>query len=154
MKPLPSILNARSSARGKARRGVAILEAMVAGMLLAVLITLTLRMFAAAAVERRVVEKRTIALEQVAGAIERTSALAWDEITLERLAKIRLAPSIEQILPGAALAWTLEPADSNPSAKHLRAELSWQNPTGAPAAPVRLNYWVYQPASDSAGGSP
>ncbi len=136
------------------RRGVMLMEAVAAGALLAVLLIISLRVMAAAALERRVVEKRTVAIQEAANAIERASALSWEQITPERLAEIRLSPAVEQFLAGAKLAWTVEPTASGPTAKHIRAELTWQSPNGAPSAPVRLNYWAYAPPAGSPGGSP
>jgi hypothetical protein len=131
-----------------------VLEALVAAALLAVLLVISLRVLAAAALERRAIEKRAVALEVAAGAIERATAVPWDQLTPERLAEIRLPPSVERILAGAKLTWTLEPAGSGPAAKHIRAELAWRSPTGAPEAPLRLSYWVYAPPESLAGGSP
>ena len=108
--------------------------------------------FATAAVERRATEKRAIALVEAAGALERTTALEFDEITPQRLDAIRLSPKIESILGEAKLNWTIEITTSQPPAKHVRAELAWQNQV--PSAPVRLNAWVYQRPTKPPGKSP
>jgi hypothetical protein len=131
------------------RRAVALLEAIAAAALLAVLVTVCLRMFALTALERRAVEKRAIAMQEAANAIESVAALPWDQVTPERLAEIELSPSVKEILPGGALKLSVEPATTGPpgtigpQGKHVRVELTWTNATGGVDAPVRLAYWAY-----------
>jgi len=139
--------------KGK-RQGFVLLEAMAAGALLAVLLVVLLRVLGAAALERRAIERRAIALQVAAGAIERATAVAWDDIDAERLAEIRLSEGVSRILPGATLTWAVEPVKATPEAKHIRAEVAWQSPTGAPGAPVRLHYWAYAPQQTSSGAVP
>jgi Tfp pilus assembly protein PilV len=145
---------ANRAASKRRRRGATLLEAAIAAGLLAVLMTAWLRVATFVAVERRVAEKRAIALQELAGAIERARALPWSQLTPDELATIHLSPQVEACLPGATLSWTVTPATSGPSARHIRAEIAWQSPTGAPSAPVRLSYWAYAPPKASAGGSP
>jgi hypothetical protein len=136
------------------RRGTLLLEAGVAGALLAVLLAISLRVLATTAIERRAVEKRAVALEEAASAMERAAALPWDQLTPERLAQIRLTSGVEKILVGAKLQWTVEPSTSGPTARHLRATITWQSPTGAPHAPVRLSSWAFAAAGTARGESP
>jgi hypothetical protein len=129
-----------------------LLEAIVAATLLAVLLVVSLGVLGAMARERRAVEKRAIALQEAAGALERARAIPFEEITDGRLAEIRLSPSIEEVLPGAAIAWKVEPVETTPPARHIQAEVSWQSPVGGGMAPVRLNYWAYAHNRSSGGG--
>ena len=136
------------------RTGVILLEAAAGGALLAVLVVILLRVLGAAALERRAVERRAIALQVAAGAVERATALEWNEIDAERLAEIRLSEGVSQILPGATLTWAVEPVQATPKAKHIQAEVAWRSPTGAAGAPVRLHYWAYAPEQTASGTVP
>lgn len=135
------------------RTGFLLLEAIVAAALLAVLLGVSLRVLGATAVQRRGVEKRVVALQEAAGAMERARALAWDELTLERLEEIAISPEAEPILSGASVRWTVEDSTSQPATRHVVVEITWQSPAG-PTAPVRLNYWAYAPQGASPGGAP
>jgi hypothetical protein len=137
----------------RASRGAFLLEAAVAGALVAVLLTITLRLLGIAAIERRAAEKRAIAIEEVAGAVERARALDWEETTQDRLAKISVSPALPNLLPGAKLSWSLETSADGPPAKIVRAELTWNGPT-AGTTPARLSYWVFAPAAGPSGGAP
>jgi hypothetical protein len=138
------------------RLGSMLVEAVVAAALLAVLLGVSLRVLGAVGGERRAIEKRAIALQEAAGAMERARALAWNEITPERLQSIGLSPSAAQILTGAAMRWTVEPAATGPPARHLRLQITWQNPSGGPSPPLQLDSWAYAPLSSQAppGDSP
>ncbi len=123
-----------------------LIEAAVAGALLAVLTLVAVRVLAAASLERRRVDQQVIALQEAAGAMQRVTALPWDELTAERLAEVRLSEGAPRALPGAELRWTVEPTEAVPAAKHIHVQLSWQSPNGAPQRPVRLDYWAFAPA--------
>ncbi len=61
-----------------------LLEAIVAGVLLAVMLGLVLRTMTLGAIERRRTDHRAIALQEAAGALERAAALPWDQLTEQR----------------------------------------------------------------------
>ena len=132
------------------RRGYMLMETMAGAAILAVLITVCLQMFASVSVSRRASERRAMALQEAANTIERISALPWDQITIENLTAMKLAPSAQEHLAGATLKLLLRPIETIPFAKQVQVEITWQNDAGGMDAPVRLNYWFYpQP-----GGSP
>ncbi len=125
------------------RRGFSLIEIAVAAALLAVLIGVSAQMVVATNAQRPALEKRAIALQQAANIIERVTAWPWQDITAERLASVKLAPSVTELLPGAALKLSVEPAVDAPPGKHVRVEISWTNAAGGTDSPVRLNYWAY-----------
>jgi hypothetical protein len=134
------------------RRGAFLLEAAVAGAMLAILLTLSLRLMTVAANERRTSEKRAIAIEQLASMVERARMLGWQKTNAQQLADLALPSSLENLLPGAALRWEVEEVNSGPPAKMVRAELRWQSPTaGAAPLTTRLTYWTFAPPA--AGGA-
>ena len=127
------------------RRGVFLLEAIAAGALLAVMLALVLRAISATALERRRMEHRAIALQEIAGAMERAAALLPQEISLEMLDRIQLSPAIDDLLPRPKLTWTMTPDDSLAGGKHIRAVLTWQDFRGSQPADVSLEYWAFAP---------
>jgi Tfp pilus assembly protein PilV len=126
------------------RRGIVLLEAVVAFGLLAVLITVCLQMLAATAAARRAAEQRAVALQEAANIVERIAAAPWDQISTERLAEVGLSSSVREILPGARVELTVEASnDAGPPGKHVELEISWTNAGGGSDTPVRLGYWAY-----------
>ena len=130
------------------RRGIVLLELVVAFGLFAVLIALCLQMFLSTAAARRASERRAGALVESGNLVERAAALPWNEVTPERLADFKLSSSVEEILPHAVVKATLEPSTEGPRAKHVQVEITWNNPSGVADAPVRLSYWAYAPAGE------
>lgn len=131
-------------------RGVVLLEVVVAFGLLAVLITVCLKMMVSTAVGRRAVERRAVALQEAANIIERIAAMPWDQVTPERLADVELSPQVREILPGAAVELKVEAsADAGPPGKRVGLEITWTNAAGDSDAPVRLSYWAYAAGKES-----
>jgi hypothetical protein len=131
------------------RRGVALLEVVVAFGLLAVLLTICLQMLAATAVQRRAVDRRAVAVEEAANIIERISALPWDQVTAERLAAIRLSPDAGHSLPNGAVTLAVESSADGPRGKQVQLAITWSDPAGETERPVRLSYWMYAPPTGS-----
>jgi hypothetical protein len=125
-----------------ARRGAFLLEAIVAGALLAIMLTLVLRAMTVTAVERRRTEHRATALQELAGAMERATALPAQEISPQKLERISLSPWIDDLLPQPKLTWTVTD-EAAPDAKHIRAVLTWQDLRGQHPARVHLDYWAF-----------
>jgi hypothetical protein len=131
-----------------------LLEAIVAGALLAVMLGLVLRAMTLGAIERRRTDHRAIALQEAAGAMEQAAALPYDEITPERLARIQLSSKVNKLLPRPALTWTVTQVDASPPARQVRLDLTWQDLRGVRPADVRLNYWAYSPSPVAAKENP
>jgi type II secretory pathway component PulJ len=130
----------------RARKGFVLLDAVVATGLLAVLLTVSVRWVTSMSAARRAIDDRAIALQLAANAMERASTLAWPQLTKDRLDELANQALVGEVLSGAALSLTVEPAVGELAAKHIRAEITWNNPGTAPKAPVRLDYWAFEPA--------
>lgn len=136
------------------RRGAFLLEAIAAGALLAVMLALVLRAMSATAVERRRMEHRAIALQEIAGAMERVAAMPAQEISPEALDRIGLSQSIDDLLPRPKLTWTVTQDKATPDAKHIRAMLTWQDLRGQQPARVHLDYWAFTPPTAASQVAP
>lgn len=143
-----------TSQQARRRRAAALIEAIVAAALLAVISTVLMRSLSLAAIERRAVQQRAIALVELADAAERATALSWEDLTPDRLAVFQLPNDCLPLLPDGRLTWTIEDSTAAPEAKHVRAEITWRAPSGGPSPPARLNFWVYRAPPAAAGGVP
>ena len=125
------------------RRGMMLLEVMVAGTLLAVLLAICVQLLSAAADQRRAADQRQSAIEELANLMERIAALPWSDLTMDLATKEqeKLSPSAKSQLPGAELKIEIIPSPEEPDAKRITASLRWQNRTGQYLAPLSLTTW-------------
>ncbi len=128
------------------------MEVLVASGVLAVVATIAIGMFSLTATARRSSDRREIALQEAANAVERASAIPFTELTADRLAQIKLSPAVAELLNGARLSLAVEPADDELPARHVTVDVSWISASGASEPPVRLDFWAFAPPA--AGGSP
>ena len=127
------------------RRGSILIDAAVATALLAALLTFSLRAMTTMAAGRRAGEHRAVAVQLAAGALERAGALAWDDLTSEKLAALAHDHPIDAALSGAQLKLFVDESTGDPSGRHVCAEISW--PTNSkPTKPVKLHRWFHRPA--------
>jgi type II secretory pathway pseudopilin PulG len=132
------------------RSGYILLEAILAAALLAVLMTVSLRMLSAISAQRRAAEQRAIALEEVANLMERALARPWNEISSQSASPSDVDDSLQRILPGAAATMTVEPSDDTLEGKHLHATITWKPAASRPDAAVTLHFWAYPEPKASA----
>jgi len=126
----------------QSRRALSVLELLVAMVLLATLLAVSLQLIAALAQQRRALDRRQQALREAANCMERIAARPWDELTPERLTATRLSPEAQQSLPGAALAIDVVPA-ADPEGKRIVVSVAWQEGDAQPERSVRLVAWRY-----------
>ena len=141
------------------RRGILLMEVFIACGLLAVVVAVTVEMLSMTATARRAGDRREMALQEAANAVERAAAIPFAELSDERLSQIKLSPAVAALLPGAKLKLVSEPgdelADNALPAHHVTVEVSWTSATGGNESPVRLDFWTFAaPAPISAGGAP
>lgn len=134
----------------RARRGIVILETVVASALLVALVAVSLQMLSTAAAQRRAVDGRAIALAEAANVAEQISTLPFDEITTDALAAIQLSAAAKRSLSQGELKLDVEPLNSPPQGKRVSIEITWK---GSPRieSPVRLTIWTY---ATSRGSTP
>jgi hypothetical protein len=121
------------------------MEAIAAAALLAVALALVIRAAGGTALERRRMEHRAIALQEIAGVMERAAALPVADVSAETLNRIQLSQQIGDLLPHPQLTWTVAQDEATPDARHIRAELTWQDLRGTQPASMHLDYWAFMP---------
>jgi hypothetical protein len=126
------------------RRGVILIEVIVACGLAAVLLTICVQVLTLMAVERRAVERRVIALQEAANLIEQASAIPFAQLTRENLNTLFVDPALATLLPDAKVSFSVDD-EQEPLAKRVTMELSWLGAGRRRESPVRLTTWVFAP---------
>jgi Tfp pilus assembly protein PilE len=129
------------------RRGIGILELLVAGILLGTLMTLCLEFFGAVAGQRRALQQRQAATQEVANVMERIAARPWESLTTERLKEVPFSEEAKAQLPEAQMEIDVATPADDPTAKRVTVSVQWQNAAGELVRPVRLVAWRYQTTS-------
>jgi Tfp pilus assembly protein PilV len=124
------------------RRGFTVFELGMAVMLLAVAMSVAVQVLGAVAQQRRAVQRRELAVQEVANLMERLTARPWERLA-DDAGQARLSDAAERSLPGAELKVAVEPADAPIVGKRVSIRLHWKNRAGEFDAPVRLTTWVY-----------
>ena len=124
------------------------IELAAAGVLLAMILGICAQFFRATAAQRRGLEARRLALQEVANLMERLCALPWAEVDAEAVRPIELSEEARQAIPDGEVGIDVVQPDDDPSAKRITVVLSWRPQPGQPPRCVRLAAWKYQTESD------
>ena len=130
------------------RRGVSLIELAAAGVLLAVILAVCAQFFRATAIQRRGLEARRVAMQEVANLMERLCARPWEEITPESPGPIEPSEEGRKALADGQVEIDVFQPDDEPSAKRITVVLRWQPQPDQPPRSVRLVAWKYRPGSD------
>jgi len=127
-----------------ARRGMTIAELMVALFIMTTAMVAIVQLLAAAAGQRRAVEERRIALQEVANAAERMGSLAWDETGPEK--RVTWEPSAEftSALPQATCTAEVAEETGPPVMRRIRLSVTWPNAVGQTREPVTVAIWKFK----------
>jgi hypothetical protein len=124
------------------RRGMMMLEAIVAGTLLGALLVVCLQLLSAAAAQRHAADQRQCATQMLANVMEQLAARPWDELTSGTVARENI--SVGDQLPGAELKMEVVAESKEPGAKRITATIRWQDRSGRLVAPLKLTTWKYK----------
>lgn len=135
---------AASSPRPCRRRGSLLPEMAIATILLAAAMTMTVQVLGHAGQHRRSADHRQRAILEVANAMERISAMPFDEVTHNRANQLKLSPASASLLPDAELSIAVKEERPGPdrSSKRVTVRLRWRGRSGEWEAPVRLVTWI------------
>jgi hypothetical protein len=126
------------------RRGSLLAEVTMATVILVIAMTLTLRVLAMVALERRDFERRQRAVIEVANLMERVTAVPFDQVDPELARGMTLSDAGRRLLPDSDLAVDVQPkaGGGGRPAKRISIKLRWRGRSGEWAAPVRLTSWI------------
>jgi prepilin-type N-terminal cleavage/methylation domain-containing protein len=124
------------------RRGMTLIELVVAAALLATVLVVCLQLLAATALQRRAANQRQLALQEVENTIERLTAKPWNELTPQTT--VQLPAAVRSRLPGAELKVEVATAPAEPSAKRIAVSLRWKDHSGQFTKPVAIVTWRWK----------
>ncbi len=124
-------------------RGSLLVELVIAAGLLAVILSLTVKVLGQVGQQRRAAERRQRALVEASNAMERITARPYDEITSQNAGAVKLSPDATATLPGAELNVDVrDESVSGVSSRRVAVRLRWRGSAGEWEAPVRLVTWI------------
>lgn len=129
----------------KTRNAMTVLEVMLALAVLSLAFVLLAQFLTASAQQRRVSERRRIALQEVANSLERVAALPWDEVTSEKLAAWKPSSAASTVLSQAQMRSIVATEPGPPEVKRVRIEVAWTDASGQLVEPIGLTTFVYRP---------
>ncbi len=128
------------------RRGSMLAEAAMSAVLLAIAMALTVKVLGWVAMERRAVERRQWAAQEVCNVMERITARPYEAVTSGAAGAITLSEEVRRMLPGAEL--KVDVAEDDPAggkgSRKVSVQLRWKARSGGWDAPVRLCSWVHR----------
>lgn len=127
------------------RRGITIAETIAAVALLAIAITVSMRVVGWIASERRTVERQTWALQEATNALEALRARPVAELTADA---VRANPPVlsddsRTTLPGGQLLVSIREQTGSPAARWIQVTVLWKDASGGSVASIRLSTWVH-----------
>jgi hypothetical protein len=130
------------------RRGSLMIDATIALMLLAIAMTLTVRIVGWTALDRRDADRRQRATSEVVNALEQIATIPYESLTRDTIKQFSLSPQAKSLLPGAELG--LDVVENDPvggeGSKRVTARIRWRDRSGEWQSPVTLTTWTYRRA--------
>ena len=124
-----------------ARRGVMLMEMIVACAILGVLLTVSLQLLAGLAAQRRAADQRQLASIEIGNVMDRVASRGWAELTQASVARETLAESVRRQLPGAELKIEVSVLPKEPEVKRIFVSLTWRDRAGQPLPPLQVVTW-------------
>ncbi len=131
------------SPRGRGRRGMTIIEVVVAASVLAVLLASSVQVLSTLSKHQRAAERRVLAIETTQAMIEQLSNRRWDDLTPQLADELTVPQRVRPFLPGAKIKATVVDEQEPVEAKRITVQLTWNSLGGQPAGPVRLTAWAF-----------
>jgi Tfp pilus assembly protein PilV len=133
---------ATSSIPAARRRAFTMVEVTLSVFLLAVAMTTTVQILGWVATQRRAIERRQWAIQEVANLMEHLTAESWDRVTPDSARALTLSDEIRRKLPEPELKLDVDETEAGRGEKRLALQLRWRNRSGTWEAPVRLTAWI------------
>jgi len=118
----------------------------MSAVLLAIGMTLTVKVIGWVALERRACDRRLWAAQEACNVMERVTSLPFDEVRSGPKDDVSLSPQARAMLPGAELKVEVVADDppEGPGSKRVAVRLRWHDRSGGWDAPVRLTSWIHR----------
>ena len=130
------------SRRHNSRPGLTLVELTIAVAVFSVLLATSMKMIFAASNQMRANERRNVALQTVQAVSEQIENMPWNSLTTEAASQIPIPELAGPYLPGAKLTVAVND-ETDPPAKRVLVEITWNGRGGQRSEPVRLTSWVF-----------
>src|SRR5262245_6373187 len=117
--------NYSSDKHQRRRRGVTLFELTIALFILSTAMAAIVQLTAVTAGQRRTIEHRRIALQEVANQAERIFLLPWDETSAEKLTTWQPSADLVAALPQATCTVEVLDETGGPQARRIRLLITW-----------------------------
>jgi Tfp pilus assembly protein PilV len=129
---------------GRLRRGMTLLEAGVAILVMSAAMVAVVELVGALNKERRIRHQRQVAVLELANQAERVTLLNWEDIAPDRFTKWEPSPMLLDAIPNAVCqAQVQEDSDQQPTARRIELSIGWKNAAGEAVKPATLTVWKY-----------
>lgn len=136
-----SFCRPRSSGQSQRRRGVSILEVVIACILVSALVSVSAQLLRLVNRTQADTQRRETAVQEANSVLERITLAPWVNLTSEKLASETKPVSS---LPDGKLKVAVDQVPQEADAKRITVEIDWKTGQAMRASPVRLSAWVYR----------
>ena len=126
---------------GRQRRGATVTEATIAIAIAAAVLAGVAQLMALASHQRRISERRAMAVREAGNLMENLMSRPWAEVTSEKLAAIELSDECSENLPDARLQVEVSSEGDDDQVKRIDVQIDWRNTANQRGEPVRLVAW-------------
>src|SRR5438552_759514 len=128
------------------RRGMTIAELMVALLIMTTAMVAIVQLLAVTGGQRRTIEQRRIALQEVANQAERVALLLWDETEPDKLTTWQASADLTAALPQASCTAEVNEEAGPPKLRRIRLFVTWPDAAGQGREPVAVTIWKFAEA--------
>jgi hypothetical protein len=143
LSPFPKPYSPHTSRRFR-RRAMTVLELTVALFILTTAMVAIVQLVATTATQRRAIEQRRIALQEIANQAERIALMSWDETAPGLLTSWQPSSDLSAVLPQATCTAQITDEAGSPTYRRIRLLLIWPNAAGQPLEST-LTIWKFRP---------
>jgi hypothetical protein len=118
-------------------------ELTVALFILTTAMLAIVHLMGAAAMQRRFVDQRRVALQEVANQAERVALLSWDDLVPEKLTAWKPATDLTKALPLAKCEAEVTDETDGPPARRIRLSVIWTDAAGQEVEPATVTMWRF-----------
>ena len=130
----------------RTRRAFSLVEVIAAIVLLAMLLSLSVKGLSALSASQRRIEQRGWAVQTAASVLEQATGRDPAEIDSAFVQQMSASTQVQQTLSGGQLTIDVGEATAlgeTPVARRVTVVVGWNDRAGMPVAPVRLSAWVH-----------
>jgi Tfp pilus assembly protein PilV len=124
------------------RTGFILQEVLIAILIALAAMVGVAQLLAMVAQQRRLVQQRTVAVQEAGNLMEDFASRPWAEITAEKLADVRLSDACQRCLPDATLHVEVNSEDAD--SQRISIRIDWPTAAGSRGEPVRLVGWRFR----------